>query len=475
MPRKPVDDYSWVQHAGRTDIAVKRVLRGRKVLYHLCRTEINKAICHVDTLRFVINELALADHAGELCQSPDDYAVIVSRLLAEAVGFGLGDQVKPRDFYDNTWAIGPNAACGHVAIGGGRQHGTVLVSFTGVGCMAFKPGWEQRLYDIFLPLNPRITRGDAARDMYDGAVTPHDARAAWHAGEMDRYHNRPVIHLLGCWEGQDPYNKGLTANVGTRESPVEICVYEKGKQLGDAESPWTRCEVRFRDNHHVIPWDFVLRPQDYFVSANAFTARFATAEEEPVQLERKQKYVDRSWDHLAYHAKRCYGPLIKLGRALFGDAPILDMLQADHDRWPAKLDIGDFEFPGYGLHEKEVKQFKSVDIRPFDDRKADFVVDQADKMPRRIRSALHDLPGYYSFLPSVWREYDERLAQPESAYCLADGSTIFGAREAYQAGLRTGREALVRDALGVLPSARPKAYHGYQDGNSLSPVPRVVG
>lgn len=468
MGRKKVDDYSWVEHAGRDDIVVRRVVRGRKVLYHLCRTEVAKAVCHVDTLRFVLNEIAIADRAGEQCQSPDDFARIVSGLLADATGFGLGDQVKPRDFYDHTWGIGPNASCGHVACGGGRQKGTVLVSITGVGCMAFRPGWERRLHDIFLPLCPRITRGDAARDDYQGLVTVHDARQAWHSGEMDRYHNRPVIYLLGCWEGNDPYSKGLTVNIGTRESPMELCVYQKGKQLGDPESNWTRIEARFRDNHHVIPWDFLIRPQNYFVSGNAFLSQFAVADEELIQLERKAKYVDRTWDHLVFHARRCYGPLIKLGRQMFGDAAALDMLQAEHDRWPAKLDIGDHQYPPVALHERPVTSFHTADIAPFGDRKVTFVAEQAEKMPTRIKSALAGLRS--AGLPDAWSDCDElELALQDHP------SQVFGADDAYRHGLSVRREQAARDALGPLPSSLPKSFCGYEDGNSLSPVPRVLG
>lgn len=474
MARKPVDDYSWVDHAGRDDIVVKRVLRGRKVVYHLCRTKVDKAICHVDTLRFVLAEIALADHAGEACESADDYAVIVSRLLAEATGFGLGDQIKPRDFYDSTWGIGPNAVCGHVAAGGGRQHGTVLVSITGVGCMAFRPGWEQRLHDLLDPLRPRITRGDAARDIFDGALTVHDARKAWHAGEMDRYHNRPVIHLPGEWEGGDRYNKGLTVNVGTRESPLEVCVYEKGKQLGDPDSVHVRVEARFRDNHHIIPWDFLVRPQDYFVSGNAFLAQFSVAGEEPVHLERKAKYVDRTWEHLVHHAKRCYGPLIKLGRAMYGDADILNMLQADHDRWPRKLDIGDHEYPGISLHERDISPYVEVVTASYDERKLAFEFEQMAHMPRRIRSAMAELYDWQPSMSARWAKYDELLGQPDEAYTFG-GVAVWGAKDAAQHGYRTGREQIARQALGVLPSDRQKSFNAYQDGNSLSPVPRVIG
>jgi len=44
-------------------------------------------------------------------------------------------------------------------------------------------------------------------------------------------------------------------------------VYEKGKQLGDAESKWIRAEVELRAKDRVIPWDAVTDPVRYLAGS----------------------------------------------------------------------------------------------------------------------------------------------------------------------------------------------------------------
>ena len=44
-------------------------------------------------------------------------------------------------------------------------------------------------------------------------------------------------------------------------------IYEKGKQLGDSESPWVRVEAELRNKSRVIPWDALTRPGSYLAGA----------------------------------------------------------------------------------------------------------------------------------------------------------------------------------------------------------------
>lgn len=44
-------------------------------------------------------------------------------------------------------------------------------------------------------------------------------------------------------------------------------VYEKGKQLGDFSSPWTRAEVEWRAQDRLIPYDILSNPGQYLAGA----------------------------------------------------------------------------------------------------------------------------------------------------------------------------------------------------------------
>ncbi|UWT36668.1 replication initiation factor domain-containing protein [Neisseria gonorrhoeae] len=42
---------------------------------------------------------------------------------------------------------------------------------------------------------------------------------------------------------------GKTYGIGSRESSKYVRIYEKGKQLGDKTSTWTRFEIEFKAKH----------------------------------------------------------------------------------------------------------------------------------------------------------------------------------------------------------------------------------
>ena len=44
-------------------------------------------------------------------------------------------------------------------------------------------------------------------------------------------------------------------------------IYEKGKQLGDATSPWVRWELELHNKSRVIPFDVLTAPGQYVAGA----------------------------------------------------------------------------------------------------------------------------------------------------------------------------------------------------------------
>src|SRR5690606_10613342 len=54
-------------------------------------------------------------------------------------------------------------------------------------------------------------------------------------------------------------------------------VYEKGRQLGDADSDWNRFEVQFGNRDRVLPFDILTEPTGYFVGAYPALERIVSA------------------------------------------------------------------------------------------------------------------------------------------------------------------------------------------------------
>ncbi len=53
-------------------------------------------------------------------------------------------------------------------------------------------------------------------------------------------------------------------------------IYEKGKQLGDPESPWVRWELELHNTDREIPFDVLLQPGRYVAGAYPATAPLMT-------------------------------------------------------------------------------------------------------------------------------------------------------------------------------------------------------
>lgn len=112
--------------------------------------------------------------------------------------------------------------------------------------------------------NAVITRLDLAHDDFTGDEVTVGAALDWYReGRFDQNGRPPKaqhIDDLGSGSGQTLY-------VGNRKSGKLLRVYEKGKQLGDPLSLWTRVEVELRNKGRVIPWAALTRPGHYLAGA----------------------------------------------------------------------------------------------------------------------------------------------------------------------------------------------------------------
>lgn len=157
---------------------------------------------------------------------------------------------------------GESINLGLVAWGGESQRGTLHVELNGTACARITDwvlvqAWGESVDAV-------VTRCDAAHDDFEGkTITVEQARAWYDAGGFNtagRPPNGRLVDDLGS-------GKGKTFYIGSR-SVGKICrIYEKGKQLGDRESPWNRAEVEHRSKGRWIPWDIVTRPGDYLAGS----------------------------------------------------------------------------------------------------------------------------------------------------------------------------------------------------------------
>ena len=156
---------------------------------------------------------------------------------------------------------------GLIAWGGEQQRGAVTFSMMGGGCSAVFD--MQGLRDWLEKHHAKLKRVDVAHDDFEGK----NINIAWtieqyHAGGFNAGGRKPKHACFGAWlDRQEDETKGLTLAIGSRGSGKYCRIYEKGKQLGDKVSQWTRVEVEWRDQDRDIPYDILTNPGQYLAGA----------------------------------------------------------------------------------------------------------------------------------------------------------------------------------------------------------------
>lgn len=180
-------------------------------------------------------------------------AAVVSFLFGQYV------RIQPerrgfRHFYERHFRLQTDAGeCGFIAFGGERQKGTFCVQLTGAGC-AHVTGWAE-LAAKLQSGGCSITRVDVACDDFAGAHPLSKVVELHAAGEFTTNGRPPALGHQGWDDGS-----GETWYVGKNTGNQQLCVYEKGKQLGDKSSSWVRWEARFGNKYRTIPLDILTAP-----------------------------------------------------------------------------------------------------------------------------------------------------------------------------------------------------------------------
>lgn len=209
-------------------------------------------------------------------------------------------------------ADGARVEVGAIALGGETQKGRWLLQLNGRGCGLINdwPSLQQLLED----LGADISRVDLAVDFLKGEHTVDDALDLYHEGAFISRGRNPDLDTQGAWHAEG--KKGRTVYIGKLKNGKTLCVYEKGKQLKDLESEWTRYEVRLGNRDRVIPLDVLTNPDRYFVGAYPALAHMLEAAAEEIPTIREE--TKTSLAHLTYHLERCYGKTIHQVLAVTG-------------------------------------------------------------------------------------------------------------------------------------------------------------
>lgn len=193
---------------------------------------------------------------------------------------------------------------GLLAHGGERQRGTIHVELTGAGCMHV-PDWP-KVMEWGESLKAKITRIDLAHDDFEGHHASIALAREWLEAGQFATNGRPPEAMLFDDLGS---GKGKTLGIGNRKNGKYCRVYEKGRQLGDPASPYTRVEVEFRNKSRVIPWSVLANPGNYLAGAYPCLA-FLSALQEKIRT--ITKAVTISLARAVHHARQMTGRLVNV-------------------------------------------------------------------------------------------------------------------------------------------------------------------
>lgn len=185
-----------------------------------------------------------------------------------------------------------------------------------------------------------ITRVDLALDLWtDHCVT--FARDAYLSGGFDVRGKRPSQREHGSWTN----GHSRTFEIGSRATGKLFRAYEKGDELfgHEANDPWVRYEVEFRNSHRVIDFDVLVRPADYFAGAYSHcanvlrdlkvSAESAVIKTVPEQLDKK---AEAAVSRVVRWVRRSAAPAL-ISLLKFGGEMIEKIVEDEEFRQPRRL------------------------------------------------------------------------------------------------------------------------------------------
>jgi len=247
---------------------------------------------------------------------------------------GMVDRGRGLHGYQHSFAFDN----GGVMFSYGGQHGTGFLSIPGEGC-ALVNDWLVAVPFLRDVLKARITRWDGAVDDFAGEYSVDTAMAWYMDGSFGTGGHLPSMKQMGNWAKPD--GSGRTIYIGKREHGKMLRVYEKGRQLGDPDSPWNRWEVQFSNRDRVIPFDVLLNPGPYVAGAYAC---LGWINKEANRIRTITKAAEIGYGALVNHCRNAYGRLLFVMEEVEGSSDaVLDKLRIAGI--PKRLRVPDIDMP----------------------------------------------------------------------------------------------------------------------------------
>lgn len=293
-----------------------------------------------------------ADENGELVTArPNVYVpppALVQEMAAEAFAFLFADtglvlakEARAGKFYAFRWMLTNvfDEPAGMIEMGGQltlRKGGRPSLRFelTGLGSAIYESRGDasadhaQRWCAFAAKLQrvrAQLSRVDIAFDDFDGVRNLALARTMWEVGEFD-YKFAGEMHRPKARSLDDHGSgEGSTFYVGHSSSEKQLRVYEKGKQLGDRESNWTRWELQMRSStRRALALDVLRDPMAYMRGAFACLDWISSC---MARLEVTREATKACVKSVMRHAKRMYGATLRhLHRLAPSDGEVLELL-----------------------------------------------------------------------------------------------------------------------------------------------------
>lgn len=318
--------------SGETPRAVRRGERNSETSDERVEEPEELSPVFVDWLSFTWDETASwLPMEAEICALLSKW--MGKKIHAEDLGHGgLGFKHSSR-----FWVSTNGASASMVAKfyrGGDSQRGKVLLQIDGTGCSLIRDFSEvQCLIDS---IGAKITRCDLAIDDYKGSLISVDKAVQWHReGQFSLTNKLPKTTCAGDWHMPEQ-GLGRTLYIGARKNGKVCRVYEKGRQLGNKLSSWTRFEVEILSRDRLIPTDILTNPAKYLAAQYPVTQTILQMVGERIRTIKNE--VSASLDKAVKHAIVQCGALVNYLRnsLSFTDSEVVSLIRKDN-RTPARL------------------------------------------------------------------------------------------------------------------------------------------
>lgn len=330
-------------------VAATLILEGGKLCEVTERRGWGGDCAFVDWLNFTVNEETFSGEWSASDAITDEQIVLDCSALCEHLfGFGITKQrERGANFYHRSYVLGDGYG---MVCHGGQRH-TLLISLSGEGCAASKQGWEMRVFNFLKnkAIAGKITRCDVAHDVYEGDSYNVDiAKSDYCADKYCSGGRTPDCEQRGNWHS--PNGKGRSFYVGHRTNGKYARVYEKGRQLGDKNSPWVRVEVEFKAVDRVIPFDVLFRAGEYL--GGAYPA-FEFISQSVDRIKTTQKSIETSYQSTVEWLHRQCGAALWVLSVIEGGAEQALSKVVQVGKIPARLSVPDYICNGEFIHHAE--------------------------------------------------------------------------------------------------------------------------